>query len=222
MNKANDVHRFALLRAMARVGVPVDLSVVERERNVEIEQIGGVHESLVFDLRDGRAGCIIDLSIINQTSKSILIRDIELRAPWSDSQFEWLSDPQETRGDPFNYHFPGKNAFECPRAQALNHVLLPQGILKPGFPIEGCLLGIGRRKPEQLFHGLIDFSLVIVGYDHNEYHAGLQVWVDPAWKRTQDLSRKISKISPPRERAGHGKIRPSRERAREERRVSES
>jgi hypothetical protein len=32
---------------------------------------------------------------------------------------------------PWNYRFPAKGAFELPREQVINHVLLHRGILKP-------------------------------------------------------------------------------------------
>ena len=92
MRKANSTHLAASLREMDAVGIPVDLSVAELD--VEIEQVGGVHDTMVFDLPDGRAGYLIDLIITNQMSRPIRCRDIELRPPWVDSEFEWLRDPR--------------------------------------------------------------------------------------------------------------------------------
>jgi hypothetical protein len=60
MSKANNTQIAASLREMAAVGIPVDLSVAEFQ--VEIELVGEAHENIIFDLPDGRAGCIIDLS----------------------------------------------------------------------------------------------------------------------------------------------------------------
>jgi hypothetical protein len=90
MHKAN--RSAALLREMAAAGIPVDLSVAELD--IQIEQVGGVCDSIFFDLDDGRCGCIIDLLIINRTSRPIPIRDVKLRPPWPNSEFDWLSDPK--------------------------------------------------------------------------------------------------------------------------------
>jgi len=180
---------------MAAVGIPVDLSLAEPD--VEIEQVGGIHDTRVFDLPDGRAGYVIDLIITNQTSRPIRCRDIELRSPWVDSQFEWLPDPRKVRGDPYNYRFPGKAALELPRDLTLNHVLLGGGILKPGgCPRQGWLLGIGSPIPENLRHGAwVDITLAIIAYDHNEYPETITVWVDRFAKREQESSRKVPRKS---------------------------
>src|SRR5215467_6174283 len=103
-------------------------------------------------------------------SRPVHCRAIELRAPWVDSQFEWLEDPREIRGDAYNYRFPGKAALELPRDQTLNHVLLEGGILKPGCPRAGWLLGVGSPMPENLRHGArVQIAFAIIAYDHNEY-----------------------------------------------------
>jgi len=138
MSKARGSNLSASLREMAAVGIPVDLSVAELD--VEIKQVGGLHGNMVFDLPDRRAGCIIDLLIVNQTSRPIPFRDVELRPPWSNSEFEWLPDPRDVGRDPFNYNFPGKGAPKLPREKVMNHVLLDRRILKPGSQVEGWLL----------------------------------------------------------------------------------
>jgi hypothetical protein len=68
MSKAKNVDYSALLREMAAASIPLDLSVAELdvEPDVEIEQIFGPCDSMLFDLSDGRAGCMIDLLTINQ------------------------------------------------------------------------------------------------------------------------------------------------------------
>ena len=191
MRKANSTHLAASLREMDAVGIPVDLSVAELD--VEIEQVGGVHDTMVFDLRDGRAGYVIDLIITNQMSRPVRCRDIELRPPWVDSEFEWLRDPREMGGDPYNYRFPGKAALELPRDLALNHVLLGGGILKPGgCPRQGWLLGIGSPMPENLRHGAwVEITLAIIAYDHNEYPETITLWVDRLAKLERKSSRKV-------------------------------
>jgi hypothetical protein len=195
MPKANSTHLAASLREMAEVGIPLDLSVAEPD--VEIEQVGGIYTTMVFDLPGGLAGYVIDLIITNQTSRPIRCRYIELRPPWVDSEFEWLPDPREMGGDSHNYHFPGKGALDLLRDQVLNHVLLGGGILKPGgCPRQGLLLGIGSPMPENLRHGAwVDITLTIIAYDHNEYSETITLWVDRSTKREQKSSRKVPRES---------------------------
>lgn len=201
MHKANSSHTVAWLREFDAAGIPVDLSVAEL--NVEIEQVGGGWDNLLFDLPDGRAGCIIDLLIINQTSRLIRIRNIELRPPWPNSDFEWLPDPKEAGPDRFNYNFPGKGAPTFPREQVINHALLGRRILKPGCPLEGWLLGIGNHKPEKLLLGApLELALAIIGDNHNEYAETITLLIDPDWKRPES-ERKIA-----RERLFAGKQKP--------------
>ena len=190
MNKAKS-NNSQWLQKMAAVRIPLDLSVVERD--VEIEQAGVVTESRIFDLTDGRTGCILDVLLLNQTSKPIPCRDIELQAAWADWEFEWLADPEGNSRLPFIYLFPGKGAPEMPRDLVLNHVLLGGGILKPGRPVEGFLLGIGSPRPENLIPGAwVDFMLTIIGYDHNKYAETVKLRVDPVYRRQQNHREKSS------------------------------
>src|ERR1700730_17242712 len=68
---------------------------LDAHADVEIEQVGGVHDSIVFELRSGLSGYVVDMVITNQTSRTIYCRDIELRLPWEDSLFYWMQDPRE-------------------------------------------------------------------------------------------------------------------------------
>lgn len=78
-----------------------------------------------------------------------------------------------------------------PRDQVLNHVLFGRGSLKPG-PMEGYLLGIGNSKPDNLIAGgWIEFTLAIIGYDHNEYAEIITLWVDSLSKGLHKASREI-------------------------------
>lgn len=190
MNKTKN-DDFGLLQEMAASGVPVDLSTVTPD--LEISLIGGTTDSMVFDLPDGRAGCFIDLFLLNHTLKPFRCRDIQLQPPWSDGGFEWLPDPKEKGVDPFNYHFPGKSAPVMPRDVVLNHILLGGRMLKPRCPLDGFLLGIGNPKPKQLTDGAwIDFRLTILADNDNEYPQTIPLRVDPGYKYRRDPSRKIA------------------------------
>jgi hypothetical protein len=190
MNKVKSTNHSLLLREMAAKGIPLDLPVFQLD--VEIVQVGGMTDTMIFDLTDGRCGWLIQLLIINQTSRPIPVYDVVLRPTWPNSDFEWLPDPKEIGRDPSNYHFPGKGAPEFPRAQVINHVLLDR-ILKPKFPIEGWLLGVGNPKPANLVLGApVEVELAIIAFDHSEYQERISMWVDPVMKHQVNLSRRRS------------------------------
>ena len=189
MNKIKSTNHSLLCREMAAQDIPLDLPEVQLD--VEIEQVGALIDNMIFDLTDGRCGWIIQLLIINQTSRPILFRDVALRPTWQNLDFEWLRDPKEIGRDPLNYNFPGIGAPEFPRAQVINHVVLDHGILKPECPMEGFLLGVGNPKPANLLLGApIEVELAIIAYDHSEYEERLRLWVDPVMKRQPNSPRR--------------------------------
>ena len=164
----------ASLRELAAAGSPVDISVAEVDAqppDIEITQSGGINDSMLFELPGGSTGYILDLQIINQTSKTIYgVALPELRMPWDDPLFELLPDPRETRRRTSylrkkrngrfervdavsdSYCFPGGLQLEYPRADVLNH-RLKHLILSPGRPLCGLILATGSPMPAHLRHG---------------------------------------------------------------------
>jgi hypothetical protein len=189
----------AALRALAGAGSIVDSSVArtpEENSEVEIRLVGGVHESMVFELPDGRAGYILDSEITNQTSKTIyFVPEPELRMQWEDALFRWLPDPKEA-GRTFSYTrrkrdgsherveatyesycFPG--GLEYTHDLVLNHVLLKGCSLQPGCPLTGLLLATGGPLPHNLRHGQwLKPTLALTASDHREYTAQIWLWTD--------------------------------------------
>ena len=198
--RLRDTELAVSLKELAEVGSPVDIPVVDmkdQRPDLQIAQVGGVHESTLFDLPNGGWGCILDLEIINQTSKTIYCSGIpELRTPWEDSFFSWLPDPRETprriryyrtksngrreRIDTVSesYFFPGGAQLEFPRALVLNH-RLEHGVLAPGRPLYGLLLATGSRMPSELLHGQsLELTFSITSSRHVEYTEKVQLWID--------------------------------------------
>ena len=202
MRKTQDSVRLgARLRALAAAGSTVDCSVArtpEENAEVEIYLVGGVYESRVFELPDGRAGYILDLEIINQTSKAIYcLPETELRMSWDDALFDWLPDPKETERT-FSYTrrkrdgsrerveaayesycFPGGAQLEYPHDLVLNHILLKGCALQPGCPLTGLLLATGGPLPYDLRHGQwLKPTLALIASNHREYTAQIQLWTE--------------------------------------------
>src|SRR5205809_5351130 len=82
------------LRELQELGCTVDISVAAAQFgscHMEIQQSGGIHDSKVFELEDGRTGWMVDLEICNLTSRSIYIVQVDLRFPWeTNDSIEWL------------------------------------------------------------------------------------------------------------------------------------
>jgi hypothetical protein len=199
MRKTQDSVRLgADLRELDAAGSTVDCSVARNpEENAEVEicQVGGVCESMVFELPNGRTGYILDLEITNQTSKTIYcLPETELRMQWEDALFDWLPDPKETgrtvsyfvrkngrreRVDVASesYYFSG--TLDYPRDLVLNHILLKGCSLQPGCPLTGLLLATGGPMPHDLRHGQwLEPTLALTASNHREYTAQIRLWTE--------------------------------------------
>ncbi len=185
-----------LLYELAQSGSPLDPSVAETEvenEKVEIDQVGGMIESQLFELEDGRVACRADIVVTNQTSRTIYVVDVELRVPWDNSLFKWLtplqvkSQGRAKRESAYSvYQFPGKYGGELAYNEVINHLLLERKRLPAKLPLPGCLLGIGGLMPPGLRHGhLLDMTLTIVGSDHAEYSTTIHLWTDRLQARTK-------------------------------------
>jgi len=207
----------ASLQELARLGSPVDLCAgqpsgpvvadTDRENEkLEIAQVGGIHDSSIFELPDGRAGCRIVLRITNQTSRAIYTPEVELRASsWEDDFFQWLEPlriPVRNRRKPDTsyqvYRFPGPSGLELQYDQVLNHILLEDQSVAPGRPFEGFLLAVGGRMPAELRHGQwLDVTLAIVGSDHTEYTQDIRLWTERLETRPKAMERRSNLFGEP-------------------------
>ena len=200
MRKTQDNVRLgARLRELAAAGSTVDCSVArtpEENAEVEICQVGGVYESMVFELPDGRTGYILDLELRIRLRKQFTLPETELRMPWEDALFDWLPDPKET-GRTVSYFvrkngrrervdvafrvllFFQRHTLEYPRELVLNHILLKGCALQPGCPLKGLLLATGGPMPHDLRHGQwLKPTLALIASNHREYTAQIRLWTE--------------------------------------------
>jgi hypothetical protein len=191
------------LAELADSGSDVDVSLADSERehaDLEIRQVGGVNESMVFELPSGLTGCILDLVITNQTSRTIYCADNELRFPWEDSLLTWLPDPLEV-GKTESYRFPGGSRLEFDRDVVINHVL-EDGRLTPKCPLRGLLLATGGLMPKNLQHGgWVDATFVLTASDHAEYLSTVRLWTERLEVKPKRAKRKYNLCD---EEIGHG------------------
>jgi hypothetical protein len=164
--------------------VSVAAQIIEREK-VEIDQQGGIHDSMVLELGDGRVAVMADIVVTNQTSRTIDVIDIELEAPWGEKCWDWLMPTRMCAGrgkQSFSlqvYKFPGKGGWEFGSDVVINHQLIEIGKMPSRRPVSGWLMGIGGRMPAELCHGQWqDFSLAIIGPNHTEYRETIRLWTD--------------------------------------------
>lgn len=179
----------ALLEELAHNGSPVDMSVaddVHKLNLVEIEQVGGIYFSRLFELEDGRLGFMAGLAVTNHTASAMQVIDVELRSALIDDWFQWLTpvevrlQVQGRREREFQiYRFPGACGLEIPYDEAINPALLESGMLQPKRRVEGWLVGVGGLMPAGLMRGqLLDLTLAIIGSDHAEYTKALRLWTE--------------------------------------------
>lgn len=197
MNKTASNARFkASLEELAQSGSPVDLSVSETEvenEKVEIEQVGGIYESRLFELEDGRVAYMADIAVTNQTARTIDVIDVQLRATWDDSLFGWLtplqvkSQGRGKRGRSYAvYQFPGEGGLQLGCSEVINPLLVERRKLPGQRRLEGWLLAIGGLMPAGPRHGQwVDLSLTIIGSDHAEYSTTLCLCTERLPARTK-------------------------------------
>ena len=165
----------ASLEELRQLGSPVDLSVVTEVENekVEIEQIGGMLESHIFQLQNRRVAWMADIAVTNQTSTTIDVIAVELRTPWDNRLLEWLTPLQvklqgrAKRGNGLVYEFPGERGLRFAYDEVINHRLLEGKKLSGKRRLEGMLLGIGGFMPDNL----LDFHFLVLDLrDHGQVH----------------------------------------------------
>jgi hypothetical protein len=174
------LQRSELLRWLADRGCPVDILEVESSITIE-QQIDDVTH--LFELPDGRTGCILDLRVINEGPGHRSIRDLEFTMPWSDFGFQLLDDPKEMGED--SYWFPSTQ-IDYRRHMVLNHALLPDGILQPNCPKSGLLLGIGNPIPPDFFcRAPFTGVLRLIPDSGTPGTCEIRLWVDRSMRRAK-------------------------------------
>ena len=188
------------LEELARFGSPVDLSVavtaVENEK-VEIEQVGGIYESQLFELADGRVACMAYIAVTNQRARTNDVIDAELRCTLGSQPFSLVTagasqvaQPSESRAAATGLIGSQVAWTGVSAPQVLNHHLLERKKLPGQNRLEGWLLGIGGRMPAGLRHGQWrDMRLTIIGSDHAEYSTTLHLWTDRLYARRRSCGR---------------------------------
>jgi hypothetical protein len=146
--------------------------------------------------------------------------NLELRTPWNDGFFQWLTPIEMNAGRRRSYkvyRFPG-HRLEFAYDEVINHHLMARRKLSGKRLLEGFLLGIGGLMPAELRHGQrIDIPLVITGADNVEHTEILDLWTDRlvprpevakvreslfAKSKRQDSTRRknVSDMAPPNKR----------------------
>jgi len=170
-------------------GSPVDLSVVAAPElpKIEIEQTGGLQESSIFELQDGRFGLRADIAVTNHTSRPIQVLDLTLSIgsdsapiqPLNATQREYGQDKRGKRIKSLTYIFPGRLGLELPYDDVLNHSLFEGGKLPARSTLTGWVLAIGGLMPAALKHGqLVPVEIGIRGAAHVMYDGRLELWVE--------------------------------------------
>jgi hypothetical protein len=200
--RASSARSRELLEELAQSGSPVDLSVADADvqvEKVEIEQVGGIHDSRIFELQDGRWAFMVDLAVTNQTSRTIDVVEVGLHTAWDDDRFEWLTAREvktQVRGKRRCYQlykFPGSCGLDLPYDDVINHYLIEHRRLPAKRRLNGWLLGIGGLMPPELLHGKwVNPTLAIIGADHGKYSTTIHLWTDRLEARPKNKQRRTS------------------------------
>jgi len=203
----------SLLRELAQLGSPVDLSVAVNEvenQKVEIEQS---EYSQIFELESGRVAYRIAIRVTNQLTRPIDLLGVELRTTWDDPMFQWLTPlriKEQSRGNRGGsyllYKFPGKSGDEFPYDSVINHYLMNSRRLPGKRLLDGWLLGIGGLMPAELHHRQrLEIPLTIIGSDHAEYSTILQLSTERLEVRTRIVKPATNRYGPSKSTQVHSR-----------------
>jgi len=174
-------------------GIPLDVPEPEWARDLIMTQQGSLVGSSAFDLRYGRTGFAIDLSILfNKTN--IAITSFALEVPWHDPSISWLEDPREMEASSDSYRFPG-TALKFSRAVVINHVANRCKTWAKGKSVEGLLLGFGSRSmTNDIGHGKeIPAFLNVTDQFGHVFSFDICLWADRSWAEESNRSRTRTK-----------------------------
>ena len=125
----------------------------DQRRRVElfIRQGGEWASNQIFELSSGAFAYTLHAFIRSDGEPRAIIMNWSLELPWPD-RVEWLEDPRDGEKSSTDYAYPGKDRWEYPRKQVLNHRLA--GKIAHGHIREGLLLGKScQPPPDDYRHG---------------------------------------------------------------------
>ncbi len=161
-------------RKLQNLGVPLEIHEDE-PKFVLIRQCGICS---AFESACGTTGFIFDISITSGLPK-LGILSIDVRLPWPDATFHWLTDPAEAERQARGYEYPGTR-IRFDYNIAINHYINICRSIARGGSIQGLLLGIGNFSiPPQFRHGMIvPAGLTLIDQFDNPYHQEVALSID--------------------------------------------
>ncbi len=189
------LQRLKLARRLRAVGVPLEIDGEEERAGLLIRQIGPNLENCAFDLRDGRAGYIDNISIAIRNGGSAIAR-IALELPWADCGLSLIDDPLNSSARYNHYWFPGNATLAFDREAVINHFVNVHRLHRRGTPIEGLLLFVGSQPiPDPFVHGVsIPASVVVGDQFENFYKSEIALWVDRSERAARDKHTRRSRL----------------------------
>jgi hypothetical protein len=182
-NNASNIKLRTTLEELAHLGCPADLEVAAVDpgnEDLEIDQIGGICDSHVFQLADNRIGLAALLSLSNKRSRPKQLSEVRLEPACGGPAFELLCPvpirfSRRTKRGYRAYQFPGGGTIYT-QDEVLNQYLIDRR-LPANCSLERWVFAIGGPMPAHLRHGQwFDVRLTLVGADGTEYSCILRLW----------------------------------------------
>ena len=99
---------------------------------LKIEQVPSLGVNRVFDLENGQAGFVMDLTIANESDRPIRIQGFQLKTGWEGAGISLLPGPDKSGIRQGNYCFPGSGPLAFDREIVLNRFILGREKLNAG------------------------------------------------------------------------------------------
>lgn len=164
-------------------GIPVDGRVIEAWatscKGLSVHQSGGILESEIFDLDSNGAGCMLSVTVCNESLRLIRLLAFRLEMPWPDPGFRWLELPWRKVPREYTYNVPGSSLVAFEPTEVLNHRLGAKGLLIPEENLDGLLLGVCERPIPENYRDRTRLPLRLSVFDtrENEYPGYIHVLV---------------------------------------------
>ena len=194
--------------ALESRGVPLEpfehrCGVDDQRRGVEllVRQWGDPDSNRIFELSFGAFAYTLQAFIRSEGGRRAIIMHWYLELPWPD-RVEWLQDPRDEGKSSTIYAFPGKDWWEYPRKEVLNHRLA--GNIAQGGIRKGLLLGKSCQPPPDRYRHGETIPAILEVFDQCDHpHIGtFELYLDRPPRR-----RRRSRPRPAPDRRGRGQVR---------------
>jgi hypothetical protein len=172
--------RFA--RYLNEHGCPAQLE--SRSPELIVEQVFAVGTNIVFDLKDGQSGYVLDVALTSHSDRPIRFEGIRIKTPWGGSGISML-EPGTRYHIPGGYYSFPDDSLDFDRSVVLNRLLSGKCRLNPRGEAEGVIMAVDPQSiPDDIpDNGRIVVELLVFDGPGNQFPSQFRLFVDRSARR---------------------------------------